>query len=363
MQGKAHCVIMAGGSGTRFWPLSRRKRPKQLLNLAGKKTLLQETVSRVLPLFKQENIHVISGEILQDGLKSNLSKFRHINYIFEPKGRNTAPCIGYMALKIAHDSSPKDVLVIMPSDHLIQDGLTFRKVISAGIKACLEKNTLVTIGIKPKNPHTGYGYIKMGRLNSIYDNIKIHNVDTFKEKPDLKTAEEFLEDGAYLWNSGIFIAQADFLIKSIKQKMPELYKGMQKIASSFGTKKESFIFKKLFPKLPAESIDYGVIEKISSSLIIPSDFGWNDLGSWNSLEEVLTSNNFGVSNSEKVVAINSSGNIIHTSDNKKIIALLGIKDLTIVETKDAILISDKNHGQEIKKLVEKIKQQGLEKYL
>ena len=145
--------------------------------------------------------------------------------------------------------------------------------------------------------------------------------------------------------------------------MPELYKGMQKIASSFGTKKESFIFKKLFPKLPAESIDYGVIEKISSSLIIPSDFGWNDLGSWNSLEEVLTSNNFGVSNSEKVVAINSSGNIIHTSDNKKIIALLGIKDLTIVETKDAILISDKNHGQEIKKLVEKIKQQGLEKYL
>jgi len=145
--------------------------------------------------------------------------------------------------------------------------------------------------------------------------------------------------------------------------MPELYKGLQKIASSFGTKKENSVFKTEFPKLPAESIDYGVIEKIPSPLIISSDFGWNDLGSWNSLEEVLASNDFGVSNSEKVVAINSFGNIIHTSDNKKIIALLGVKDLIIVETKDAILISDKKDGQEIKKLVEKIKQQGLEKHL
>ena len=363
MKSKAHCIIMAGGSGTRFWPLSRKRLPKQLLKLTDNKTLIEHTIDRVSPLFQQKDVHIVTGETIKSELKKVLRKYKHVNYVFEPSGRNTAPCIGYMAMKIAHQFTPKDVLVIMPADHLIDDKHSFNKVISAGIKACTEKNQLVTIGIKPKGPHTGYGYIKMGRVDSTYNKVGIYKVSSFKEKPDAKTAKIFLKNGNYLWNSGIFIAQAGFLIDAIKDKMPELYRGLRKISASFGTKKEDRVFKDLFSKLPAESIDYGVIEKLPPPMVIPADFGWNDLGSWISLQEVLKPKEFGISNSEKIVTINSTGNIVHTTDNKKIIALLGVKDLIVVETPDAILIANKNDDQKIKQLVDKIKQKGLDKHI
>lgn len=354
---------MAGGSGTRFWPLSRKRLPKQLLKLTDNKTLLEQTIDRASPLFKQKDIHIITGEIIKKELKKVLNKYKQLNYVFEPTGRNTAPCIGYMAMKIAHSFNREDVLVIMPADHLIENKKYFNRVISVGIKACTTNNQLVTIGIKPKSPHTGYGYIRMGKLNSSYDKIKIHDVKAFKEKPDYKTAKTFIKQGNYLWNSGIFIAQAGFIIDAIKEKMPELYKGLTKISSSFGTKKEENTFKTLFSKLPAESIDYGIIEKLSSTMVIPADFEWNDLGSWNSLQEVLKPKDFGISNTDKIITTNATGNIVYTTDNKKIITLLGVKDLIVIETADALLIANKKGDQDIKELVNKIKQKGLGKHV
>ncbi len=363
MKVKAHCVIMAGGSGTRFWPLSRKDRPKQLLNLAGNKTLLRGSVERALGIFDQDKVHIVSGKVLESSTKKDLSKYKRLNYVFEPKGRNTAPCIGYMAMKIALSSSYDDVLVIMPADHLIKDETAFLKIINAGIKACTENNELVTIGIKPTSPHTGYGYIKTGNKSTAYNGIKTFKVSAFKEKPNLKDARRFIKDGTYLWNAGIFIAQAGFLMKAIKKNMPALYKGLERMSASIGTKNELSTFNKIFPTLPAESIDYGVIEKLPSPMVIPASFGWNDLGNWNSLEEILDPKDFGISNSEKIININSSNNIIHASDKNKVIALLDVKDLIIVETEDALLIADKNNSQKIRDVVEKIKQKGLEKHV
>lgn len=362
MKVKTHCIIMAGGSGTRFWPLSRKDHPKQLLKLTGDKTLLESTVKRASSIFNKKDIYVVSGKVLEKDTKKVLAGQKGLNYVFEPKGRNTAPCIGYMAMKIALCSDPKDVLVIMPADHLVKDERSFIKTINDGIKACLDNKELVTIGIRPTCPHTGYGYIKIGKKGPVYNGTRTYRVSEFKEKPELSLAKTFVKNGAYLWNAGIFIAQAGFLVDAIKKNMPELYRGLKKISSSFGTRNELSSFNKFFPQLPAESIDYGVIEKLASPMVIPAGFEWNDLGSWNSLEEVLTPKGFGISNSDKIVSIASSGNIVHASDKKKLIALLGVKDLVVVETPDAILISDKHHSQKIKGLVDKIKQKGLERH-
>jgi len=346
---------MAGGSGTRFWPLSRASKPKQFLKIVSNKTLLNLTIERLKPLFKNKNIHVVSNISTNKLIKKELSGIRGVNFVFEPKGRNTAPCIAYMAAKISYYHSDNDILVVCPSDHLIKNPVQFRKIISAGIKACKKKDQLVTIGIEPSSPHTGYGYIKIGELIETYDGIKIYESKGFKEKPSINKAKDFLKNKDHLWNAGIFIVRAGYINNAVKEYMPELHRGIKKISKSFGTKKEKEIFNREFPKLPSISIDHGLIEQLPSSITIPAKIGWDDLGAWNSLENII--------GDKDAIKIRSKGNIIKKQDKKKIITLLDINNVIVVDTPDALLIANKNSGQNIKELVDLLKQKGLEEYI
>ena len=351
---------MAGGSGTRFWPKSRALKPKQLIELSGSgKTLLEETIARVNDFCPQKNIHIVTGEKISAPIKKMFSKNKQINIIAEPKGRNTAPCIGYMAARISKFNNPDDIMVIMPADHLIKETKKFLTVLTTAVEAASKHDCFVTVGIPPRSPHTGYGYIQIDK--QIKNNL--YKVKTFKEKPNLKTAKEFVKDGGYLWNAGIFAVKASVALKEIKKYMPNLYYDINEISKSFGTKIETRTFKKLFPTLEAQSIDYGVIEKLKNTLTVKANFNWEDLGSWTSIEPLRNKKEFGVSNTDNVLWLDSSANIIDSYSDKKLIALLGVKDLLIIETPDVLLIADKKCDQRIKELVEELKIKKKDKFL
>jgi len=355
---------MAGGSGTRFWPRSRKRNPKQLLPLINNKTLLESTIDRIKPLCEGSNINIVTGILIKDSVSETISSYKNVKVIIEPKPRNTAPCVGYMASRIAHFANKDDVMVVLPSDHLIENTKRFLQIIDAGVDAANKYNTIITLGIKPTSPHTGYGYIQKGKeIKKLDKKTKLYTVTSFKEKPTLPVAKKFVNSGDYLWNSGMFIVKAGVMLDAIKKYMPELYKGLVDISKQFGTNREEDTFNKKFPELPAESIDYGVIEKLKGVITIPSDFDWNDLGSWKSLESVEKKRSFGVSNTDEVLAIDSKGNIINSDNKNKLIALLNVNDLIVVETKDALLIANKKDDQKIKELVDKLKSKGMEEYL
>lgn len=351
---------MAGGSGTRFWPKSRVSKPKQLIELSGSgKTLLEETVFRVKDLCPQKNIHIVTGEKISKPVKKMFAKNKQIKIIAEPKGRNTAPCVGYMAARIEKFNSPDDIMVIMPADHLIKETKKFLAVLNIAVEAATKYNCFVTVGISPKSPHTGYGYIQTDKQI----NKSLYKVKTFKEKPDLKTAKEFIKDDRYLWNSGILVVKASVALKEIKKHMPNLYSGINKISKSFGTKIENNTFKKIFPSLEAQSIDYGVIEQLKNTLTVKADFSWDDLGSWTSIEPLREKKGFGVSNTDNVLWLCSSDNIIDSYSDKKLIALLGVNDLLIIDTPDVLLVADKKYDQKIKDLVEELKRKKKDKFV
>jgi len=351
---------MAGGSGTRFWPKSRALKPKQLLELSGsKKTLLEETVTRIKNLCPQKNVHIVTGEKISSPIKKMFAQNKQINIIAEPKGRNTAPCIGYMAARISKFSSPDDIMVIMPADHLIKETKKFLAVLKTAVEAASKYDCFVTVGIPPKAPHTGYGYIQVDK--QIKKNL--YKVKTFTEKPDLRTAKEFVKKGCYLWNAGIFAVKANIALKEIRKNMPNLYSGINEISKRFGTKTEKTAFQKMFPLLEAQSIDYGVIEKLKDTLTVKADFDWDDLGSWTSIEPLRKKKGFGVSNTENILWIDSTANIIDSYNKSKLIALLGVKNLLVIETPDVLLVADKNCDQKIKKMVEELKRKKKEKFL
>jgi mannose-1-phosphate guanylyltransferase len=356
------CIIMAGGKGTRFWPLSRNKRPKQLLPLVDKKSLLENTIDRIKGLFSNIDIHVVTGRDIAPFIKKTLSSYKKVNIIEEPMGRNTAPCIGYMAFKLSHYKGPDNVMVIMPADHLINNKKRFIELLKLGISTASKENKLVTIGIKPRSPHTGYGYIeKSSRLKGTQ--YKIFSVKKFHEKPKLENAKKYYSSDRYLWNSGIFIVKAGIIKQSIKDHMPELYYGLNEISKSFGKKDESSKFRQKFATLPAESIDYGVIEKLDQILTIESDIDWNDIGSWNSFSEIFKTASTGYSNTNSLISMNSNNTILHISDKKKLVVTLGIQDLIVVDTPDVLFISNKDDDQKVKDIVEKIKQKNMKAYL
>ncbi len=355
---------MAGGRGTRFWPESRTKKPKQILTLVDNKSLLEETVERVITLCPTSNIHIVTGVDIEEKVSNILSDYSGIKIIAEPKGRNTAPCIGYMASRISFYSSPDDIMVILPSDHLIANKEKFLRTISDAIIAANENDTVVTVGIKPSSPNTGYGYIQAGKkVKELEHGSPLHKVVSFKEKPSLDTAKQFIKSGDYLWNAGIFLVKAKVILSEIKKHMPELYSGLEEIKKAFGTKEELKTFNKKFVDLPSESLDFGVIEKLSGTLTIPAEFGWNDLGSWNSLYDIKDKKDFGISNQKNVVSVNSKDNIINTYDGKKLIALLNVEDLIVIDTPDVLLVASRKDDQKVKEIVQIIKDKKLDEYL
>ena len=330
-------VIMAGGKGERFWPLSRDRFPKQLVSLTGKKSLLQETVERIQPLIPPRDTLVVTRRPLARAVERQLPQVPRKNIISEPAGRNTAPCIGLAAKMIKGDA----VMVVLPADHIIVPRGKFMDTLKRAVTLAGETEDLITIGIKPTYAATGYGYIEVGNK----EKQGIFGVKRFAEKPDRKKAERFLKTGRFFWNSGIFVWKKSVILEAMRKYMPSLYRKLQMVSSkNIG---------KLYPKLPDISIDYGIMEKANNSLVIPADFSWEDLGSWESLDKFLLRDRKKNAITGRVLLMDTQN---CTVVNKKgLLSTIGVSDLIIVSTDDVTLVFPRGKGQQVKKLVEKLK--------
>lgn len=349
---------MAGGQGTRFWPLSRADRPKQFLKLTDDQmTMLQQTVSRMSGLVSSEQIFIATNERYHDAIISQLPEIPEDNIIIEPMKRDTAPSIGLSSLYIER-KYPGATMVVLPADHLIEDVDRFIDIIKKAVMIAATGKNIVTLGIKPTHPETGYGYIHYDNLYHSIDKDNVYQVQEFTEKPDLDTAKRFIEDGSFLWNSGMFIWELNTIFKNIKDYMPDLDDSLQVIKKALGTDREKEVIREEFSKLEGISIDYGIMEKADNIYTIPGDFGWDDLGSWPALERVKKVDGDGNIIYGKHYGIDTKNSIIHSPD--KVVTTIGLQDIVIVDTKEAILICDKKRAQEVKAIREILEQDGLE---
>lgn len=353
-------VIMAGGKGERFWPKSRTNLPKQFLLLTDDgKSMIQKTVERVCELVKIENIYIVTNELYTELVKEHLPNLPIENIIVEPVAKNTAPCIGLAAVHIAKkDSNSK--MIVLPSDHLIKFNDIFIDTLKTAIDVVEEGDNLVTIGITPNYPETGYGYINFQKSEQFVGK-NIYEVLEFVEKPNLEKAKEYLNSGHYLWNSGMFVWKVSTILKNFEKYLPEVYEGLKIIETNVGTAKYTEVLKKEFSKMPSESIDYGIMEKAKNIFVIPGNFGWDDVGSWLSLERINKTNQDGNVITGNVVSIKTKNSIIQGTN--KLIATVGIEDLIIVDTEDALLICNKNNTQEVKEVINNLKICNRTKYL
>jgi len=356
-------VILAGGRGTRFWPLSRKRRAKQLLALDGKQTMIQQTVARLLPMASARRFWVITNDDLRAAILRQLPRLDSKQILAEPVGRNTAPAIGLAALLLLrHD--PDAVLGLFPSDHVIANPDQYRATLSKAVEIAAAGANIVVLGIRPTRAETGYGYIEAGAA----DANGWLRVRRFTEKPDAAKARQFLDAGNYFWNSGMFLWRADTLANALREHLPNTASILEKIADAFGSRKFAGTFRRLYPKCENISIDYAVLEPRSSKgegqsgiFCLPSDFGWSDLGSWTALHEhhVSKSNpaDQTVVSASGSFALNSSNNYIHAPG--KFVAAVGVSNLVIVETEDALLITTLDQSQDVGKVVKYLDEKKL----
>ncbi len=355
---KKTALIMAGGRGERFWPKSRKSLPKQFLSLTDDgRTMIQLTVERIRPLVEMEDIYVSTNQAYKELVAGQLPGLPPENILCEPMGRNTAPCIGMCAMYMAKKYGDA-LMMVLPSDHLIKYHKMYINALNDACGIAEKGNNLVTIGITPDYPETGYGYIKF-RPEETEGNA--YAVDRFVEKPDLETAKEYLETEEYLWNSGMFIWKVSTILDNFQKLLPAMYDGLEQIREAIGTQKQEMILEKVFPELESVSIDYGIMEKAQNIYILPGVFGWDDVGSWLAVERIQKSNESGNVVTGNIITIHSKNNIIQ--GGKKLIAAVGLHDLIIVDTEDATLICDKGNAADIKMVLENLKICNREEYL
>lgn len=358
---KTTVVIMAGGKGERFWPKSRKKLPKQFLCLSNDgKTMIQHTVSRVEKLVDSEDIFVVTSESYKNLVMEQLPNIPEKNILIEPISKNTAPCIGLAAIHI-RERYGDAVMIVLPSDHVIKYNEMFLDTLKDAVVLAEENENMVTIGITPSYPETGYGYICLGKANEALQRIRAYEVEAFTEKPTIEKAKEYVASGKFLWNSGMFVWKASTILSNISKELPKLYEGLIRIKEALGTDDEARVLKEEFMAFTSVSIDYGIMEKCKNIYTLPGNFGWDDVGSWLALERINTTNDSGNVISGNIITIDSKNSIIQGSE--KLIATIGIENLVIVETKDAILISRKDQVQDIKKVVDNLKICNRDQYL
>lgn len=349
-----YAVIMAGGSGTRFWPRSTQKKPKQFLNLFGGHTMIQETVNRLEGFISPENVLVVTNDNYVEIVADQLPATKKQDIIGEPVAKNTAPCVAAAAAQL-YRKDPESVMVVLPADHRISNSKEFISVLSAAVETAKTENSLVTIGIKPNRPETGYGYIRFDENTELEKRGRsVYKVRNFTEKPELAAAQSFLKSGDYLWNSGMFIWKTSSVLEAFKTYLPEVYSETKKLMDSEITQEAIDQF---YHSCPSVSIDYGIMEKAETVHVVPGDFGWNDVGSWVAVHELTDKDRDGnaVAVKDTPVSIqNSSNNLIHSSSGK-IIALVGVDNLAVVETDEAILVVNLEQAQGVKNVVEELK--------
>ncbi len=363
--GKKHpavfAVIMAGGAGTRFWPKSRLKNPKQFLKLLGKASLLSDTLRRILMLVEPNNCFVVTHKQYRDQVQESIPEIPPQNIIFEPANRDTASCVGLAAIKLSK-LDPEGIMMVLPSDHYIGYEKVFIKTLESAIAFAEKHDCLMTLGIKPNAPQTCYGYICCGEIIGRENGYPIFGVNKFTEKPDQVTALHFIRQGNYLWNSGIFVWKITTILNEIKKNLPVLSRELEKVAPFINTPEESHILESHYQNFPKVSIDYGVMEKSDNIGTVPGNFLWDDVGNWSALERYLPKDERNNTlNGGKHIAIDSRGCIIDSE--AKLIATIGVENLIIIQSEDVMLVCRKDRDQEVKSLVEKLKKYGLDEYL
>lgn len=359
-------VILAGGRGTRFWPLSRRHRAKQVLALDGDRTMIQQTVARLKPLAPPKNFWVITNTELRSAIRRQLPQLKNAQIIAEPVARNTAPAIGLAAFILLNED-PQAVIGMFPSDHVIANEARFRRAVQQAAALAARGPNMIVLGVEPTRPETGYGYIEAGERTGKPAGGGFRRVRRFTEKPNAEKAQEFLEAGNYFWNSGIFIWGARTLADAIREHLPETAPHLEQVAAAWGTKSFERTFRRLYPKCENISVDYAVLEPRSANgehasnlYCIPADFGWNDLGSWAALYEHRIAKSKD-SNAGASFTLDAEGNYIHAPG--KFVAAVGVKDLVIVETDDALLITTRTRSQDVGKIVKHLDEKKLARLL
>lgn len=349
---KTYAVIMAGGVGSRFWPASKAKTPKQLLDLTGSgKTMIAATVERLAPYIPPERVIVVTGKVTQQAVQMALPEVPKENILAEPTGRNTAPCIGWAALHVKKRCAD-GVMAVMPSDHLVANKEAFIASFKKAVEAA-QKGSMVTFGIMPSAPETGFGYIETGKETA----IGVKEVVRFVEKPNFETAKEYVAAGNFVWNSGMFFFTSQKILEEIGAQMPQLKSGLDKIDVALSADKEEDVLGDVFPTLPAESIDYGIMENAKGILCVPVDFGWSDLGSWAAAFDMSPKDDNQNAVSADAVLVGAADCLVR-APNDKLVAMVGVTNLIVVDTGDALLICKKDQDQDVKKVVESLKAQG-----
>ena len=347
-----HPVILAGGSGTRFWPLSRQKRPKQLLPLASEQPLVADTAARLVGLADFANVVTVCGPAHAHEIRALLPQEARGGVVVEPEPRNTAPAIG-LAAALVRARDPDGVLLVLPSDHAILDLNEFRRTI-ARATTLAQSGALVTIGIEPTRAETGFGYIQLGSTHPGGDG---HRVAAFHEKPDRDRAQRYLAAGGYLWNAGMFAFRADRILGELRTHLPSCAQALDRIAQSIGTPHFADALTQNFPACPSISIDYAVMEKAADIAVVPATFGWSDLGSFSSLQEVRAPDAMGNVASGDVMLLDALQNVVLGPANKPI-ALVGVSDLIVVDAGDALLVCTRDRAQDVRKVVDALKARG-----
>jgi mannose-1-phosphate guanylyltransferase len=361
-QPNIYAVIMAGGVGSRFWPRSRERSPKQVLEIIGSGSMISNTIKRIQPLIPPDNVLVVTNKLQKEIIHQQLPSVPIQNIITEPLGRNTAPCIG-LAAKWISRLDPDAIMVILPADHIIRNEAEFLRVIQRAAKVANDNDALVTIGIKPTQPETGYGYIQFDDASekdtSAADGI--YKVKTFAEKPNLETAEKFLNSGDFLWNSGMFIWKTKVILAEIEKHLPELYKQLEKLQPTIGTDTYQSTLDRVYGVIRSISIDYGVMEKASNVFVAMGDFGWSDVGSWDEVVRLTPTDAEGNSLRGTVIAKDSHRNYVDAGN--KVVATIGVDDIIVVTTDDAVLICKKGRSQDVKEVVDYLRRKQINEQL
>lgn len=353
-------VIIAGGVGARFWPLSRKGKPKQFLPIISEKTMIEETLNRILPLFSPDQIYTIANLEQTQTIKKLLPNLQEENLLVEPQGKNTAPSL-MMATAWIYLQNPKAVLAALPSDHLIKDSFLFLKLVKAAASTAAEGDFLITFGIPPAFPATGFGYIHFSKDNPFQnEGESFYRVQEFKEKPDYEQAKTFLAEGNYLWNSGMFIWQAEVFADKLEKHAPSLFPYWERILAALKNNDKDSL-NSIFNEIPAISIDYALMEKARGVLVCPGNFGWSDVGAWSSLLDIWPQDKQGNALRGDSIILDSQNCLSYNPD--KLTVFVEVKDLIVVDTKDALLVCHKDKDQKVKDIVDQLKNKGKKEYL